>query len=685
MRLKQQAGFMQHFLLGLSLKKLFIASSLISILLLTIVSILGVKQYLLYQHCEQVVTTSKHLLFQFSTIKENVNEALITQKKLQFKEINEEIEALETDISFIMNDILIPADFKQGFITQMDLVGLVVKLRTVQETAENTPTKEQLSALTALLRSIYGRVIQFHQSLSSYTEALLLGLHKTLVGFLALVIFVVSSLLFLVNHSLAGPILQLGQKVQGFIAEERNQTPPQGKEGQQDKQDRNLDVSVHEIVKSVTNLSSEHLRLSRILNAITFYDTLDKKEGFLSTKHLQDLCSVLQTNADYCLVWAGICEQEDELPKPVSACGCLAANEEGCLDVLDHLLRYCKKNGGLCDSVSMAMQTKCVVVSRLLISSLPESLHGLLPFTKDTFSSATFPVVSADKRDAFITLYHPGHDCFKPNEIALLSYFFKQTVWIPTTPDSAAPSVAPVGSLSLPLPQRTTLYRDHALGNLVAGLAHELTDLSNGSINYTQALLDLMEEQSQPLESTALLDKLMGEEKKISRLAVELQQFTSDSNEGIKHYTIQDVVKSIATLNKGQLKTDGIDLQIKIDSDLPAVPKYGQDVQLALLSLFQHASARVLAKYPVGRHEKKQIRINVTLAPTPARDQLHITLHDQGLAWSPMESGKTQSGTSSAPWLELHQDKLFLHSFGGDLTVETGSDDNNICTLILPR
>jgi hypothetical protein len=632
-----------------------------------------------------VVTASKHVLFQFSTIKENVNEALITKKRLQFKEINEEIEALETDISSIMNDILIPADFKQGFITQMDLVGLVVKLRTVQETAENTPSQEQLSALTTLLRSIYGRVIQFHQSLSSYAEALLLGLHKTLVGFLALVIFVVSSLLFLINHSLAGPILQLGNKVRGLIAEERNQTPPQGKEGQQEKQDRNLDVSIHEIVQSVTGLSSEHLRLSRILNAITLYESLDKNNGHLSTRNLQDLCSALQTNADYCLVWAGICKQEEELPKPVSACGCLAANEEGCLDALDHLLRYCKKNGGLCDSVGKAMQTRDVVISRLLISSLPESLHAMLPFTEDTFSSATFPVESADKKDAFITLYHPGHDCFKPNEIALLSYFFKHPGWNPTTPDSAAPSVAPADNSSMSLSQRAKLYRDQALGNLVAGLAHELTDLSNGSINYTQALLDLVEEQSHPMESTTFLDKLMGEEKKISRLAVELQQVASNNKEGLKLYTIQDIVKSIATLSKGQIKTDGIDLQIKIDSDLPVVPKYGQDVQVTLLSLFQQASARVLAKYPTGRHEKKQIRINVTLAPTPARDQIHITLHDQGLAWSPMEPGKTPSGISSKPWLDLYQDKPFLQSFGGDLNVETGSDDNNICTLILPR
>ena len=70
----KKAGLFQQFLLRLPLKAMFLASTGIAIFLLTMVTILGVKQYILYQHCEQVVTASRQLLFEFSTIKEHINE-----------------------------------------------------------------------------------------------------------------------------------------------------------------------------------------------------------------------------------------------------------------------------------------------------------------------------------------------------------------------------------------------------------------------------------------------------------------------------------------------------------------------------------------------------------------------------------------------------------------------------------
>jgi len=666
---RKQAGLIQQFLLGLPLKKTFLATTGIVILLLTVVTILGIRQYLLYRHCEQVITTSKHLLFQFSGIKEHINEALITREKLQFKDTLEEIENLEANIALILNDVLIPENLKQEFITQIDLVGLCVKLRSVQEITD-MPSSEQLPTLL-LLRSTYRRISQFHQGLSSYTQALLLGLHKTLVGCLALVIFVVSTLLFLINKSISGPILQLGQKVRSIA--ERNQNP-------QKEQNNNLDVSVHEIVDNVTTLSVEHLRLSKIFSAIALYETFDKK-ATSTTKRWESICSVLQTNGDYCLVWVGTLLHNEDLPHPVSACGCLAATEEGCLDSLDHLLKYCKKDGGLCDSVSKSMQTRTPIISRLFTSSLPESLRDLLPFSEDTFSSASFPIPCGDKGIAIITLYNSGHHCFQTSETTLLSFFFNHLAPDPE-PYPADVDYPPADTLSIPTLSR--IYRYAALGNLTTGLAHELTNLSNGAINYTQALLDLTDEQPQAAEPKTLLDNLLTAEKKISRLAVELQQFARDNSEESRPYTVQEIVQPIDTLTKGQTRAEGIDLQIRIASGLPIIPKNGKEIQLVILSLLQSTRSRVLARYPEGRHERKQIQITAVLAHQPVQDQILITIHDQGNAWSPLEPGHNSPESAPEPLLDLSQCRLFLHSFGGDLIIESGADQKNICTVLLP-
>ena len=666
------AGLVQQFLSELPLKKTLLLTTGITIIFLAIVTILGVKQYLLYQHCDQVVTASKQLLFQFSGIKEHINEALIIKGKIQFKDIYGEIEDLETDIALFENDILIPENFKQGFISQIDLVGLGVKLRSVQETTD-TASPEQLSTLTALLRSMYGRISQFHQGLSSYTQSLLLGLHKTLVGCLGLTIFVVSTLLFLVNRSISRPILQLGQIVRSFAARETHPLTEQKK---------SHGISIHEIVNTVSALTDELLRLTEIFNAIDLYETL-KKQSTSPEERWQNICSVLQTNAGYCLVWVGTLFPKEELPQPVSACGCLATTEEGCLDILYHLIKYCKKNGGLCDSVSKTMQAGTAIVSRLFTSSLPESLRGLLPFTDDIFSSASFPISSGDKVIAIITLYNPGHDCFQASEITLLSYFFNHLANEPEEHSPANLSSTPADNISS-IQTLSRIYRYSALGTLTTGISHELTDLSNGAINYTQALLDLANDQPQDMESKTLLDKLLAEEKKISRLAVDLQQFSKDNNDETKRYTVQEIINNIVILTKGQTKAEGIELQIKIAPSLPVVPKNGNNIQLIILSLIQNARTRILAKYPAGKHDMKKIQITASLTQQTSPNQIMITIQDHGTAWQGTEFNQNTHTPALEPWLEMYQCRLFLQNFGGALDVESGPDRKNICTLLLP-
>jgi len=678
----KQAGLIQQFFLGLPLRKTFLATSGIAILLLIGVSVLGLKQFLLYQHCEQVVTSSKHLLFQFSAIKEHINEALITRKNLQFKDISTEIEALGIDIEHIVKDVLIPENFKQGFITQIDLVGLVVKLRTVQETTDTAASTEQLYTVTTLLRSIDSRITQFHQGLSTYTQGLLLGLHKTLVGCLALFLSVISALLFWINKSLSGPILQLGQKIRGIPLHDKKA------DDQQTKRDKGLDISVHEIVEAVTSLSFEHLRLSQLFSAIALYETFSQKSrakgGALATEQWHDLCSVLQTNGDYCLVWVGTLSENEELPQPISACGCLAATEEGCLEILDHLLKYCKKDGGLCDSVNRAMQTKTAMISRLFTSSLPDSLRNLLPFPDNTFSSATFPIPGGERIIAFITLYSAGHDCFQTSETTLLAYLFNHLIHTgqERSGDAHDGQAAPAGFL--PLEAMSRIYRYAAIGNLTTGLTHELTNLSNGAINYTQALLDMNEERPQNEESHILLNNLLTEEKKISRLAIELQQLARENSEDTRPCSVQEIIQPIDTIIKGQAKAEGIELLINIASGLPPIPKNGQDIQMVILSLIQNARTRVMEKYPSGRHERKKIQLTAMLDQQADQCRILVTIQDQGVAWPATQPDQHNAGLTPEPWLALHQCKLFLQKIGGDLVVETIPERHNICTCILP-
>ncbi len=485
---RTETGLIQKLLLGLPLRKSFFLGAGLAILLLLTVTLLGIKQYLLYQHCDKVVAASRRLLFQFSTIQEIVNETLIVKRTLQFKDINDEIEALENDIATIVDDVLIPEQYRQGFISQSDLVGLVVKLRTIQQSTE-TPTPEQLTSTIGMLRALDGRISQFHQGITTYTQGLLLGLHTTLAGFLALALSVISILFFLVNRFLTRPILQLNEQA---------------------------------------NIST----------------------------------------------------------------------------LIDHL------------SQNRQQQAESIMSGQCGINNSPSLI-----------------------------------------------------------------------SLS-------SMFRFAAIGHLTTGLAHELTNLSNGAINYSQALLDLSDDSTQGTESKALLEKLLLAEKKISALAVELQKIMGDTKGDNRPYSFSELIQPIEILSKGQMKTEGIELHVSIAPGLPMISTRGKDLQMVMLSLLHKSRIRIGAKYPSGRHEHKNILINATALPLahdstenpqPTQSRIQVHLQDFGIPWQPSATGQDSGNeVSSQCWLAVQLCQEFLHNIGGNLMVESSSDQNNTCTIIFP-
>jgi C4-dicarboxylate-specific signal transduction histidine kinase len=181
-----------------------------------------------------------------------------------------------------------------------------------------------------------------------------------------------------------------------------------------------------------------------------------------------------------------------------------------------------------------------------------------------------------------------------------------------------------------------------------------------------------------------LLNNLLTEEKKISRLAVELQQLARENSEDTRPCSVQEIIQPIETILKGQAKVEGIKLLINIASGLPPIPKNGQDIQLVILSLIQNARSRVVEKYPSGKHERKKIQMTAMLDQQADQCRILVTIQDQGVTWPSSQSNQNNVGLTPEPWLALHQCKLFLQKIGGDLTVETIPEQHNICTCVLP-
>ncbi len=191
----------------ISLKHIVSLFSIGTCCLLLLVLIFAGRQFLLYRHCEKLVDSSQQLLFQFTGIKEHISTSLINKKNLHSRAIIREIQELNTRLLAILDDILIPEEYKFSLISQLDLMNITVSLRTFQNDSPRDSQKE-IARLSEQLRIIQDKLSSFQQLISRYTQKLLLSLQQALLGLLFIGIALVSIMMFLINKYISSPVLQ---------------------------------------------------------------------------------------------------------------------------------------------------------------------------------------------------------------------------------------------------------------------------------------------------------------------------------------------------------------------------------------------------------------------------------------------------------------------------------------------
>jgi len=212
---KNQLGKFRQIMQTIDLPVIFRITGFLVLALLIIVCVLGGRQYSLYRHCEQVSLVSNQLFFQFSSIKDHLNETLIAGGRINIKELSTELQQLSGSIDRIMDDILIPREVKLSFIHQNDLVGLTVAMRAVgNDSVQSTINKRVV--LVSKLNTIHARLARSNRTIRSYTQSLLTGLHKIVAGVLFLAVFIISSMLIIMNRFISRPIMALCRKLSSF-------------------------------------------------------------------------------------------------------------------------------------------------------------------------------------------------------------------------------------------------------------------------------------------------------------------------------------------------------------------------------------------------------------------------------------------------------------------------------------
>jgi PAS domain S-box-containing protein len=161
-----------------------------------------------------------------------------------------------------------------------------------------------------------------------------------------------------------------------------------------------------------------------------------------------------------------------------------------------------------------------------------------------------------------------------------------------------------------------------ALGELAAGVAHEINNPINGIINYAQILLD----QTAEIE---IAKRIIKEADRIAAIVRNLLSFARD--QGMQHSLAlpKDILADSLGLVEERILKDGINLKVDVPDTLPKIRARSQQIQQVFLNILSNARY-VLKKKSVGSHDDKMVEIRGELAKVNGEDFVRLTFYDNG-------------------------------------------------------
>lgn len=658
---KNQPGKLKQIVQRTGLPFIFRIIGYLAVALLIIVCVLGGRQYSLYRHCEQVSLVSDKLLFQFSSIKDHLNETLVAGGRINIRELSTELQEFSGSIDQIMDDILIPREVKISLIHPNDLVGLIVALRAIGGDSVQSSKDKQIS-LVSKLNWVHTRLANSNRIINNYTQSLLTGLHKTVAGVLFLAVFIISSMLIIMNRFISRPILEICKKLALF--------QPQANDI--DEQAISVStLSMNTLQETVNRLLETNQRLKELMESAAHIHHIMNETA--DTKELWDMiCWALTKDSTYKLAWIGHqpANQPDILP--IAAAGQWSSKTDDQSATHRRLLNSCRLDSPFCRSAHLAITNNRAEQQSVLLSTLDKDLLVMINCPKEHLISVSVPIPLPDEDPTILTLYRPGRDPISHQEIALLTLLCNLASAHTGQQADLPIDKAAVGYSS-------PLYQLSFIGSLTSHFTHEVINLVNGVINYTQAIFDLDKDRVSA-ESREMLGKLLDEEKRMGRQASALIQFiqTLQANKGHEH--LSTILKQVTRFLQDLYGSRFEKYELQIDDAIPEVCNHHMEIRLSTLMLLQNCFGR-----RTGIKEDaldKQVMIRCVLESEKKRTVI-LTIQHWPQSYPDQEKS---TGKGSFPWHDQSFIQDYLRSFGADFTSWTNPDDqSHTNTIVLPH
>ncbi|MBI4849908.1 MAG: PAS domain-containing protein [Nitrospirae bacterium] len=217
-----------------------------------------------------------------------------------------------------------------------------------------------------------------------------------------------------------------------------------------------------------------------------------------------------------------------------------------------------------------------------------------------------------------------------------------------------------------------------SLGELAAGVAHEINNPINNIINYAQILIDEFEQENKDDE---IARRIIKDGDRIATIVRSLLSFARIRKEEKTFVDLHEIFSDTLSLTSAQIRKDGIHLKVSIPKFIK-IPVHLQQIQQVFLNIISNSRYALNQKYP-GTHENKILDIHCEKILKNNTPYVRIVFNDRGsgipsniidkvinpfFSTKPNRMGTGLGLSISHGIISEHGGKLMINSIEGEYT-----------------
>ena len=199
-----------------SLHKLSVVTFLGTAILLGALVLTGVRQNILTSDYNTIVTESESTIFLYATIQEQATEGLLSRKPSQLLGAAKEFEQLQSRYVAMLDNRLIPTQYKLSFLQELDLGRAVINLRNL---AENPANEDLGLKIIGQLRQMNKQFLQFDRIVVNEMRDRVVQYQKTALVLMGMIISLTCFSLIMLYRKSVRPLIDLAFQAEQALAD----------------------------------------------------------------------------------------------------------------------------------------------------------------------------------------------------------------------------------------------------------------------------------------------------------------------------------------------------------------------------------------------------------------------------------------------------------------------------------